>query len=76
MIAAMMTLAAAGLFPRLLPSLNDPSRTLTIYNSSSSHLTLQTMLVIAVLGMPCVIAYTAIIHRIFRGKVILTTDSY
>lgn len=76
MIGAMMALAAVGLFPRLLPSQNDPARALTIYNSSSSHLTLWTMLVIALLGMPLVIAYTAVIHRIFRGKVIITPDSY
>ena len=75
-IAAMMALAALGLFPRLLPSVPDASRTLTIYNSSSSHLTLSTMLVIALLGMPCVIGYTFFIHRIFRGKVVISGDSY
>ncbi len=76
MIAAMMALAAIGLFPRLLPATNDPSRTLTIYNSSSSHLTLLTMLIIALAGMPLVIAYTAVIHHVFRGKVVITPDSY
>jgi cytochrome bd ubiquinol oxidase subunit II len=76
MIVAMMALAAGGLYPRLLPAVNDPTRTLTIYNSSSSHLTLLTMFIIALIGMPCVIAYTAMIHYIFRGKVILTADSY
>ncbi len=76
MIVAMMALAALGLFPCLLPSANDPSRTLTIYNSSSSHLTLLTMLVIALLGMPCVIVYTVLIHRVFRGRVLLSEDSY
>ncbi|MGD0462720.1 MAG: cytochrome d ubiquinol oxidase subunit II [Tepidisphaeraceae bacterium] len=76
MIAAMMALAAVGLFPRLLPSTNDPARTLTIYNSSSSHLTLLTMFIIALIGMPLVIAYTAVIHHVFRGKVVITPDSY
>jgi cytochrome d ubiquinol oxidase subunit II len=76
MIAAMMALAAIGLFPRLLPATNDPSRTLTIYNSSSSHLTLLTMFIIALVGMPLVIAYTAVIHHVFRGKVVITPDSY
>jgi cytochrome d ubiquinol oxidase subunit II len=76
MIAAMMALAAIGLFPRLLPATNDASRTLTIYNSSSSHLTLLTMFIIALIGMPLVIGYTAVIHHIFRGKVVITPDSY
>jgi cytochrome d ubiquinol oxidase subunit II len=77
MIGAMMALAAIGLFPRLLPSLNDPAtRTMTIDNSSSSHLTLLVMLVIALVGMPLVIAYTAVIHHVFRGKVSITPESY
>jgi cytochrome bd-type quinol oxidase subunit 2 len=32
--------------------------------------------VIALIGMPFVIAYTAIIYRAFRGKTILTPESY
>ena len=76
LIASLMFLAALGLFPRLLPCINDPSASLTIYNSSSTPRTLQVMLVIALLGMPLVIAYTILIHRIFRGKVIITTVSY
>jgi cytochrome bd ubiquinol oxidase subunit II len=76
MIAAMMALAAIGLFPQLLPCRNDPARSLNIFNSSSSQLTLWTMFLIALIGMPLVIAYTAVIHRVFRGKVIITPDSY
>jgi len=75
-IAAMMALAAIGLFPRLLPSSTDPSASLTIYNSSSSHRTLLAMLVIALIGMPLVIGYTTLIYRAFAGKVVLTEDSY
>ncbi len=75
-ICAMMTLAALGLFPRLLPCLNNPSASLTIFNSSSSDLTLRVMLVIAVLGMPLVIAYTVLIHRIFRGNGTITPHGY
>ena len=35
-----------------------------------------TMFIIALIGMPIVIAYTAIIYRVFKGKVILTEESY
>jgi cytochrome d ubiquinol oxidase subunit II len=34
------------------------------------------MLIIAILGMPCVVAYTASIYWIFRGKVKIDNFSY
>jgi cytochrome d ubiquinol oxidase subunit II len=34
------------------------------------------MLIIAILGMPLVLAYTAIVYWTFRGKVQLTPQSY
>jgi cytochrome d ubiquinol oxidase subunit II len=34
------------------------------------------MLIIALIGMPLVILYTAYIYRVFRGKVVLTEESY
>ncbi len=42
---------------------------LTLSNSSSSQLTLTSMLVIALVGMPPVLAYTWFIQRVFKGKV-------
>ena len=76
LIACMMAIAALSLFPRLVPSITDPAYSLTIYNSSSTRLTLTVMLIIAVIGMPLVIGYTAVIYRVFKGKVILSADSY
>ena len=75
-IAAMLSQIALSLYPRLVPSSIDLNYSLTIYNSSSSHLTLQTMLVIALIGMPIVIAYSIFIHYVFRGKVEITEESY
>jgi cytochrome d ubiquinol oxidase subunit II len=75
-LGSMMGLAAAGLFPRLLPSRTDPLASLTIYNSASSQRTLTAMLVIALVGMPLVIGYTFCIYRAFRGPVVLHEDSY
>ena len=34
------------------------------------------MLIIALIGMPIVIVYSVLIHRVFRGKVVLEEDSY
>ena len=45
-------------------------------NASSTPLTLKSMLVIALVGMPIVIAYTIFIYRVFKGKVELTEASY
>ncbi len=77
MIAMMIGLMALSLFPRLVPSNIDMERfSLTIYNASSTPRTLETMLIIALIGMPVVIGYTIFIYRVFRGKVIITKDSY
>ncbi|HSQ76392.1 MAG TPA: cytochrome d ubiquinol oxidase subunit II [Bacteroidota bacterium] len=75
-IASMIGLSALGLFPRLVPALGDLKYSLTAYNASSSQTTLTTMLVIALIGMPLVIAYTVFIYRAFKGKVRITPDSY
>ena len=75
-IACMMGISALGLFPRFVPSSIDLEYSLTAYNASSSPMTLTTMLIIAGIGMPLVIGYSIVIHRVFRGKVVLTPDSY
>lgn len=61
-------LAAAGLYPRLVPSTLDPAFSLTVYNASASPASLRAMLVVAALGLPLVIAATVWIYRVFRGK--------
>jgi cytochrome bd ubiquinol oxidase subunit II len=76
LITAMLGQMALSLFPRLVPSSINLAYSLTIYNASSSQMTLQTMLIIALIGVPIVIAYSALIHYIFRGKVELTEESY
>jgi|WetSurMetagenome_2_1015567.scaffolds.fasta_scaffold127887_1 cytochrome bd ubiquinol oxidase subunit II len=75
-IASVIGLAAVGLFPRLVPSSTDLLYSLTIYNASSTPRTLTVMLVIALIGMPLVIGYTIFIYRVFKGKVVITHDSY
>jgi len=75
-IASMLGLAAIGMFPRLVPSSIDLAYSLTIYNASSTQRTLTVMLIIALIGMPLVIAYTFYIYRVFMGKTVLTEESY
>jgi len=64
-----------GMFPNLVPAL-EPGLSLTIYNASSSPLTLKTMLVIALIGVPIVLFYTIYVYRVFRGKVDVSTSGY
>ncbi|NMA28292.1 MAG: cytochrome d ubiquinol oxidase subunit II [Burkholderiales bacterium] len=75
-IAATIGLCAAALFPNLVPALAMPAHSLTLVNSSSSPLALRTMLIIALIGMPMVLAYTVFIYAIFRGPVRLDEHSY
>jgi cytochrome bd ubiquinol oxidase subunit II len=75
-IAGSTMLVGTSLYPRLVPALGDPERSLTICNASSTPLTLTVMLVIALIGMPFVIGYTFFIYRAFKGKVSLDETSY
>ena len=72
----LMILFGLGIFPNMVYSNPNPANSLTVYNGSSSAKTLQTMLIIAAIGMPVVLAYSACIYWIFRGKVKLTESSY
>ncbi len=75
-IVALNILLGFALFPNILLSSIDSSYHLTIYNAASSTKTLQIMLIIAIIGMPFVITYTAVIYWMFRGKVKLGSFSY
>jgi len=59
---------AAVHFPNLIKASNDPMLNITIYNSSTSLQTLKLMSIIALVGMPIVIAYSIFVYRIFKGK--------
>jgi cytochrome d ubiquinol oxidase subunit II len=75
-MAALMALFGIGMFPDIVAASNNPAYSLTIYNAASSSKTLGIMLVIAIVGMPLVLAYTASIYWLFRGKVKLDRFSY
>jgi cytochrome d ubiquinol oxidase subunit II len=68
-IAALTCLFGAALYPNLVTSRAGPEQDLTIYNASSTDATLGLMLVMAILGMPFVLSYTAVVYWVFRGKV-------
>ncbi|MBN2402476.1 MAG: cytochrome d ubiquinol oxidase subunit II [Spirochaetes bacterium] len=67
-LACLWICAGVLLYPNLLNSTGG-GNSLSIYNASSSELTLLIMFVFALIGMPVVIAYTIFVYRIFKGKV-------
>ena len=76
-ILCLLALYAIGTYPQVIRALNDPQHlSLTIYNSSSSPLTLKILFLVAFIGMPLVISYTVAVYYIFRGKVKLDPHSY
>ena len=75
-IAALLCLFGLGMYPHMVYSVPNPENSLTIYNGASSEKTLGIMLVIALCGVPLVLAYTASIYWVFRGKVKLDATSY
>jgi cytochrome d ubiquinol oxidase subunit II len=61
-------MVAAIHFPNLIKATGDPALSITIWNASTSLLTLKIMSVIALVGMPVVIAYSIYVYRVFKGK--------
>ncbi len=76
LIVAMIGVAAVGMFPRLVVSSLDLANSLTAYNAASTPKTQGVMLIMTLIGMPIVIAYTAFVYTVFKGKVVLGPDSY
>lgn len=75
-IFALLTLFAIGLFPNIVLSNPNPECSLNILNAASSQKTLNIMLIVAIIGIPFVVAYTISIYWIFRGKVKIDAMSY
>jgi len=76
LIATLVALFGATLYPNLVVSTLDPAWNLTVANAASSEKTLAVMAVIAAVGMPFVLGYTAYLYWVFRGKTELDKASY
>ena len=75
-ILALTALFGAALFPNMMVSSLGAEYNLTIYNSASSQTTLRIMQIVAFLGLPFVLSYSAAVYWVFRGKVKLDDTSY
>nr|WP_208631464.1 cytochrome d ubiquinol oxidase subunit II [Sphingomonas aurantiaca] len=69
--SAIGIIATVGLsmFPFILPSSIDSHSSLTVWNASSSARTLGIMLVVTVVFLPIVLAYTAWAYKVMFGRV-------
>ncbi|WP_417719414.1 cytochrome d ubiquinol oxidase subunit II [Salipiger sp.] len=68
-IVGIVSSVGLTMFPFILPSTVDPRSSLTVWDASSSHLTLFVMLVAAVIFLPIILAYTAWVYKVLWGKV-------
>ena len=68
-ITGIVSTAGLSLFPFLLPSSTVPEASLTLWDASSSHLTLFIMLLVTVFFLPIILLYTAWVFRVMRGTV-------
>ena len=69
-------LFGAAVYPTLVFSTPNHAYDLNLYNSASTEKTLGFMFVVAIIGVPIVLTYTITVYYIFRGKVVLTDESY
>lgn len=70
-VSGVILTAGFSLFPFLLTSSSHAASSLTVWDSSSSRLTLFIMLIAVVVFLPIVLAYTAWVYRVLRGKITL-----
>lgn len=68
-ILGVISTVGLTMFPFILPSSIDPRSSLTVWDASSSHLTLFVMLVVTVIFMPIILLYTAWVYKVLWGKV-------
>ena len=68
-IASIILTEGLAVFPFLLPSSTHPGSSLTLWDASSSHMTLFVMLVATCVFLPLILLYTAWVYRVLRGKV-------
>lgn len=68
-IAGSALFGILGIYPNMLPSSIDPKYSITIYNGSSSPLTLKIMLIVALIFVPIVILYQFWVYKNFAHPI-------
>lgn len=68
-IFGIISSVGVAMFPFILPSSLDPSASLTVWDSSSSQMTLFNMLVVTAVFLPLILFYTSWVYKVLWGKV-------
>jgi cytochrome d ubiquinol oxidase subunit II len=69
MVIGVILTAGFSMFPFIMPSSLDARSSLTVWDSTSSRMTLQIMLIAVVIFLPIILVYTGWVYRVMRGKV-------
>jgi cytochrome bd ubiquinol oxidase subunit II len=72
-ITGIIGTAGVSMFPFVMPSSTDLKSSLTVWDSTSSHLTLAIMFWAALIFVPIILTYTAWAYKVMAGKV---TEAY
>jgi len=67
-MAGVILTAGFSMFPFIMPSDTNPTSSLTLWDASSSHLTMTIMFWAAVIFVPIILAYTTWTYRVMWGK--------
>jgi cytochrome d ubiquinol oxidase subunit II len=67
-IAGIIATAGLSMFPFMMPNSANPDMSLTLWDASSSHYTLQIMFVVAAIFVPIILAYTAWSFFVMFGR--------
>ncbi|GIX27393.1 MAG: cytochrome d ubiquinol oxidase subunit II [Burkholderiales bacterium] len=68
-VTGVILTAGLSMFPFVMPSSSDPNSSLTAWDVTSSHKTLEIMFWAVVLFLPLIVAYTGWVYRVLGGKV-------
>ena len=68
-LAGVILTATLAMFPFIMPSSINPNSSLTAYDATASHRTLNLMFIAVVVFLPIVLVYTSWVYRVMRGKV-------
>jgi cytochrome d ubiquinol oxidase subunit II len=68
-LAGVILTAGVSMFPFIMPSSSSPGSSLTVWDATSSHLTLGIMFWAVVIFMPLIIFYTRWAYGVMAGKV-------
>jgi cytochrome d ubiquinol oxidase subunit II len=68
-ITGVILTAGFSMFPFLMPSITMPEASLTVWDATSSHLTLNVMFIVACIFVPIILSYTAYSFYVMRGRI-------